>query len=167
MKHIFLTTFVWLSLCASLCKAQGVAYYVLEDSADRIASSYIDLVYFDYEGSMSNQLKYHKGVPGGLATLRADMKLSDPVGVEGQLGMGWFGEKLDVVRPLRIEAGGNYKVKTKYREQDIKVHLRSYKVKADVTDKTTGTYLGRVDALKTEFIEVPARKKFEYFGRAG
>ncbi|HHG85298.1 MAG TPA: hypothetical protein ENJ82_11185, partial [Bacteroidetes bacterium] len=41
-----------------------INYKMLVNDPTLVPTSYIDIVYFDYEGSMANQNKWHKAVNG-------------------------------------------------------------------------------------------------------
>ncbi|MCB9235872.1 MAG: hypothetical protein H6581_29760 [Bacteroidia bacterium] len=159
--------FLLLSLPARLTAQESVPYRILLNDPTRVPTTYVDLLYFDYEGSMSNQLKWHKGVPGLGATAQFELKPLDKMGFEGKATLFYTGKKTQFVKlPFHLEGGGVISLKSKIKEQPIKVPLKTFKTKADVVTDD-GQWLGTVDAIGYNYIEVMAKKEFRTWARAG
>ncbi len=167
-NHLLCILFVTLALLSFTAKAQQPAPYTLiVNDPSMVPSTYIDLVYFDYEGTMSNPDKWNQNVAGLGSTIQAEIKPMDKIGVQGKLSFYWYGDKKEVVKlPTHLEGGAVMSIGSKIKEQDIKVPLRYFKTKVDVVDDQ-GRWRGTTDGIGMNYIEVKAKKEFRTWARAG
>lgn len=155
------------SLAIALKAQELVPYRILVNDPQLVPTTYIDVVYFDVEGSMANQLKWHKGVPGVGSSAQAEFKPLDRMGIQGKVCVYWAGKKRQTMKlPFHIEGGAALSLSSKIKVQKIKVPIKSFKTRVDVVD-TDGNWLGRADAIQMNYIEVMADKEFRTWGRAG
>lgn len=169
IKTAFLSVLLLLlSLTYQKANAQeNVPYQIRINDPSIVPNSYIDLVYFDYEGTMSNPDKWNQNVGGLGSTVQAEIKPMDKIGIQGKLSIYWYGDKSEVVKlPIHLEGGAVMALGSKIKNQDIKIPLRYFKTKVEVTDNQ-GRWIGRTDGIGMNYIEVEAKKEFKTWARAG
>lgn len=166
MKAIILIVLVGITTISF--SQEKVQYRILLDSAELVPKSYIDAYFFNFEGSMSNQVNWHKAAEGLRAGLQGEFVLPGGLGVEGMVFATYSGDEKEVSKlPMHLEAGAFKKIKSKKKGQSIKVPIRQFKTKVDVVSEESGRWLGEVDAVQTNYIEVTAQKLFESNLRGG